>query len=69
MDNDEVPKDTNLAVYLQNKIRVLCFVMTSESQLNTSGYIIMDTWGKRCTKTLLFSNGKPTTLGIYSAVQ
>jgi glycoprotein-N-acetylgalactosamine 3-beta-galactosyltransferase len=50
-----VPETVNLADYLREEVRVLCVVMTSSEALKQRGFIIMDTWGKRCNKLLFFS--------------
>jgi hypothetical protein len=46
----------NLADYLHNTERVLCFVFTNFNEINSSAAFVQNTWGKRCNTMIFFSD-------------
>lgn len=46
----------NLAEYLHNTERVLCFTLSNYKEINETAFFILDTWGKRCNKLIFFSD-------------
>ncbi|KAK7482749.1 hypothetical protein BaRGS_00026047 [Batillaria attramentaria] len=48
--------DDTTALQLAQQVRVLCWIMTSPTNLDTKAVHIRNTWGKRCTKLLFMSS-------------
>ena len=51
---------------LAKKIKVLCWVFTSQDRLSTFGRAIKDTWGKRCTVLVFMSNQDDSEFGAVN---
>ncbi|CRK99852.1 CLUMA_CG013155, isoform A [Clunio marinus] len=60
-NNVDTLDTTNLVEFLRKEVRVLCAVMTNYRAVNSSGEIILNTWGKRCNLLLFFTErgGQP----------
>ncbi|XP_069123394.1 glycoprotein-N-acetylgalactosamine 3-beta-galactosyltransferase 1-like isoform X1 [Argopecten irradians] len=48
--------DRTKADELYNRVRVLCWIMTSPSNLDRKGLAVRTTWAKRCNKYIFFSS-------------
>jgi len=55
-----------IAKAMKKKIKVLCWVLMSQDRLPTHGRAIKDTWGKRCTVLLFFSDHDDKELGAIN---
>ena len=58
-----IPDDTTIADDLYKKVRVLCWIMTSEGNLDKKAIHVKQTWGKRCNILLFASDSKNSTFG------
>ena len=55
-----------IAKALEKKVKILCWVLTSQDRLQTHGRAVKDTWGKRCTVLLFLSNQDDKEFGAVS---
>ena len=55
LEGKEVTKD---AADLYEKVRVLCWIMTSPENHETKALAVKETWGKRCNVILFMSSEK-----------
>lgn len=53
--------DTTLADYLESKIRVLCWVMTSPDNLEKKAIHVYRTWAHKCNKLIFVSSQENNT--------
>jgi len=49
---------------LYNKVRVLCWVMTSPANHQTKAKAVKDTWGTRCNILLFMSSAEGVTVSF-----
>lgn len=58
MDHQHGPDDVDqgIANELYNKVRVLCWIMTSPKNLQLKATAVKNTWAKRCNKYIFFSS-------------
>ncbi|XP_033762938.1 glycoprotein-N-acetylgalactosamine 3-beta-galactosyltransferase 1-like isoform X2 [Pecten maximus] len=59
--------DNTVARDLEEKVRVLCYIMTSPASLDTTTIHVRNTWTKRCNKVLFISSVTNTsfpTIGV-----
>ena len=54
--------DTNLANELYQKVKVLCFVMTTPTNIKTRAIYVKKTWAKRCNKMVFLSSADDADL-------
>ena len=53
------PKTSDL---MYNKVRILCWILTSPSNFQTKAKAVKETWGKRCNKILFMSSEEDVNL-------
>ena len=53
--------DDTIARKLEKTVRVLCWIMTSPTNLDRRAVHVRNTWGKRCNKLLFFSSKNNST--------
>lgn len=56
IEEKEQAIEGNLVDFLYNSERVLCFVLSYDEEINETAKYIINTWGKRCNKLILFSD-------------
>lgn len=55
MNLEQINLSNNVALDLQEKIKILCLVLTKPSNHKTRAYAVKNTWGARCSKILFVS--------------
>ena len=53
--------DTSLADYLESKVRVLCWIMTSPDNLEKKAIHVYRTWAHKCNKLIFVSSKENNT--------
>ena len=61
IDSASLDESDAAAVALAKKVRILCWIMTSPSNLNEKAIHVYKTWASRCNKVLFMSSEKNQT--------
>jgi len=58
---DIVEDDTSLADYLYTKVKILCWIMTSPSNLQKKAIHVYETWAHKCNIVIFVSSQENNT--------
>lgn len=61
-EHQHTHENNTLATYLYEKVRVLCWILTTPSNHQTRAIHVKRTWGKRCNKLLFMSTQHDTSI-------